>query len=48
MPKFEVSEPVAVSKETVEREYLAPNDKDVKVTATIESDTEEATNYPIN
>ena len=48
VPKFEVSDPVAVSKETVVREYLAPNDKDVKVTASIESDTEEATNYPIN
>lgn len=46
-PKFEVSEPVAVSNETVVREFIAPQEG-VKVSATIESDTEAPTNYPLN
>ena len=45
-PKFEVSEPVAVSNETVVREFIAPQEG-VKVSATIESDTEAPVNYPL-
>ena len=45
-PKFEVSEPVAVSKEMVVREFIAPQEG-VKVSATIESDTEAPVNYPL-
>ena len=48
-PKFEVSEPVAISKEDVQREYLPQANPmaDVKVSATIESDGEQAVNYPL-
>lgn len=45
-PKFEVSEPKAAPIELI-REVLPPSDKEVTITATIESDTEAPTNYPL-
>lgn len=45
-PKFEVSEPKPAPIELI-REVLPPSDKEVTITATIESDTEAPTNYPL-
>lgn len=49
IPKFEVSEPVAISKEAVVREYIPQANPmaDVTVRATIESDDEAPVNYPL-
>lgn len=48
-PKFEVSDPQPISAEQVRVEYLPQANPmaDVKVSATIESDTEAPSNYPL-